>query len=166
MGGRDAMAIAGAKYAIWWAKYPDDRHDQEFVQALLTDVLTEFRTLMALTDCSVFRLRMGEFHSDAQHYAWEVKAETPFSTQDGPYHYARLEQRQPYFARYIMDHTLDYAGQIEAEVELLGLGSMELAEMQAQIRRMLRTALMMYYEKVAAMYPDWETDYINAPQGA
>lgn len=162
---KTTMEVGDISYGLDWHSYPDCAQDLRFLATLLPQILAEFQMLSKIhPNVEIgFSLTIGELHLDQEVYAWQVEALSPDWNEMGP---CRVESswQEYYFARCLNDRTKNYAGSAEVDLRLYHRGLMTTDEEKQQLDRMMRTAFMMYYENVASSYPDWESDYIDAPK--
>lgn len=158
--------IGGLNYDVTWFTYPDDAEDLRFCRSLFEQILPELQMLLKAfvqNDSAWFALQIGEMHLDRNTYEYHLEVTAPSSDEGTPIYNAGLSLQQYYFAR-CSTRSLNYAGRVEVRLAFFHHRVMTTEEEQAQLRRMMRTIFMIYYEKIAELFPEYETDYIDAPK--
>lgn len=158
--------IGGLNYNVTWFTYPDDAKDLRFCRSWFEQILPELQMLLKAfvqDDSAWFALQIGEMHLDKNAYEYHLEVTAPPSDEDAPIYSAGLSLQQYYFARCTDHRSLNYAGRIEVNLGLLHHSVMTTEEEQAQLQRMARMVFMTYYEKIVELYPNYETDYVDAP---
>lgn len=143
---------------------PRTAKDSEFLGDLLNTLHLGFDELNLLRKCTPCVLQIGEYNSDAGEYAWAIRIKHVLGNTDLMHvNLCSIEARQKYLALSSIDEKEDYKGQLKVLAFALRRLRNNEETIPPELDAMVRLTLSYYAEKIQQHYPDWRTQYLDAP---